>query len=308
MQEILGDHADANAFLALEHWTRSTLERIGDLMDQGYIDPARGEGRRLGAEPARLSRHSLRLGVFPTAGNPLHWGHLLGGLAAMERFQLDRVMYVIAGEDPRKAALAHEHIRHRIAQDVLKLFHPLFEYSPLALGTTKPGEVNAFRVFARSDAPLHMFYLAGSDHARRFTPRTGRPDTIQRLETGVRKRVRGFNPRAHRLSAVFLDRGDRCAPVESFLDVRWIDHLPMRTSSTRIRGALSGHEPLCELLALPFTAYCAICAHGIYRMEEEDAGRWPSECDIFRRAGNTQDYLAAPQRTVEAPHNGGAEA
>jgi hypothetical protein len=210
----------------------------------------------------------------------------------MERSQLDKVVYVVAGADPRKPALAVEHIRHHIAKDVLKLFHPLFEYSPLALGTTKPGEVNVFRIFAASNAqPLHVFYLAGSDHAHRFAARTGCPDTIQRLETGVRKRINGFNPRTHRLSAVFLDRGDRCAPVESCLDVRWIDHLPVRTSSTMIRGALSGHEPLCELAGLPFTAYCTICAHGMYRMEEEDAGRWPSECDFFRCAEETDHVV-----------------
>jgi nicotinic acid mononucleotide adenylyltransferase len=285
MQEILGDHADTDAFIALERWTKSTLERIGELIAQGHIDPAGGERQRVGVPRARLSSHSLRLGVFPTAGNPLHWGHLLGGLAAMERFQLDKVVYIVAGEDPRKPALAAAHIRHNIAKDVLKLFRPLFEYSPLALGTTKPGEVNVFRIFAASDGqPLHVFYLAGSDHAHRFTAGAGCPDTIQRLETGVRKRMKGFNPRTHRLSAVFLDRADRCAPVESFLDVRWIERLPVQTSSTMIRGALSGHAPLCELAALPFTAYCTICAHGTYRMVDEDAHRWPSECDFFRRA------------------------
>lgn len=295
MQEILGDHADANAFFGLQQWTRFTLGRIGKLIAQGRINPACAEQQRVGAARARLSRDSLRLGVFPISGNPLHWGHLLGGLAAMERYQLDKVAYIIAGEDPRKPALAPALIRHRIAKDVLKLFHPLFEYSPLALGTTKPGEVNVFRLFAGSDAPLHVFYLAGSDHACRFTPHTGCPDTIQWLETGVRKRINGFNPRTHRLSAVFLDRGDRCAPVESFLDVRWIGHLPVRTSSTMIRGALSGHEPLCELAALPFTAYCTICAHGIYRMEEEIAGHWPSECDFFRPAEETEDHMPRAQ-------------
>jgi nicotinic acid mononucleotide adenylyltransferase len=308
MQEILGDHADADAFLALERWTRSTLERIGNLMEQGHIDPAGGEKQPVGITRSRLSRHSLRLGVFPTAGDPLHWGHLLGGLAAMERFQLDKVVYVVAGKDPRKPALTNEHIRHLMAKDVLKLFRPLFEYSPLALGTTNPGEVNVFRIFGANDSQsLHMFYLAGSDHAHRFAPRTGCPDTIQRLETGVRKRINDFNPRTHRLSVVFLDRGDRCEPVESFLDVRWIDHLPVRTSSKVIRGALSGQEPLCELAALPFTAYCTICDHGMYRTGEEDMGRRPSECDEFRRTGRTEDQSAAPRMKVGALGSGERE-
>jgi nicotinic acid mononucleotide adenylyltransferase len=268
MQDTLGDHVSVDEFLAMERWTRSALARIGDLITQGHIEPAIKERQRSETTRASLRRHPLRLGVFPIAGNPIHWGHLLGGLAVMERFQLDKVLFVVAGTDPRKPSLAHELIRHRIAREVLSLFQPLFEYSPLALRTTKPGEVSVFRLFAGSNAPMHVFYLAGSDHAQRFDAHTGCPDTIQRLETGVRRRLSGFNPCIHRLSAVFLDRGERSAPIESFLDVRWIDELPLRTSSTMIRGALTGHQPLCELIALPFTAYRTICIHGMYRIEE----------------------------------------
>jgi nicotinic acid mononucleotide adenylyltransferase len=296
MQEMLGNHADGDAFLALEQWTLSTLGRIGDLITNGHMDPAGRGKRRSGAPRKSPSKGSFRLGVFPTAGNPLHWGHLSAGLAAIERFHLDKVVYVIAGEDPRKPTLAPEHIRHRIASEVLGLFHPLLEYSPLSLGSTKPGEVNAFRFFAANkELPLHMFYLVGSDHFHRFTPREGRPDTIQRLETGIRRRSGGFNPRRHKLSVVFLDRGDECEPVESFLDVRWVDHLPVKASSTRIRDALSGQMPLCELVALPFSAYCMICAQGTYRMH-----RQTSECDFDRTAGGTEDLRAASTQEAGA--------
>ena len=64
----------------------------------------------------------------------------------------------------------------------------------------------------------------------------------------------------HKLSAVFLDRGDRCDPVES------------------------GQKPLCQLMALPFTVYRAIRAHDMYRMAQEDAGHRPPGRDFFRRA------------------------
>ena len=130
-----------------------------------------------------------------------------------------------------------------------------------------------FRIMASQGSwPLHAFYLAGSDHCRRFAPQTGHPDTIQRLEEGVRKAIHGFDPRVRWLSVVFLDRGDCRELAESFLDVRWIEQMPLKTSSTRIRGALRGQEPLCELAALPFTAYCALCTHGTYQMRQEKEG------------------------------------
>jgi hypothetical protein len=299
MQQTLGGNADVNAFLTLGRWTRSTLDRIGKLMAQGFIYPAGIRGCGLSAWRKRFGRHPLRLGVFPTAGNPLHWGHLLSGLAAVERFHLDKVIYVIAGDDPRKPDLASSNLRHHIAKKVIKLFHPLFDYSPIALGSTVPGEINVFRIMTSNGTlPLHAFYLAGSDHFHRFAPQTGDPDTIQRLEEGVRGRILGFDPRLHRLSAVFLDRGDCSESVESFLDIRWIAQLPLKASSTRIRCALGGREPLYELTALPFTAYCAICVHGEYRMGEQNLGSWPARRDLVcsaDQAGNSPPCLPQDQ-------------
>ncbi len=283
MQEILGDHADSEAFLALSNWARAKLHGIAELALQELVNPEATAYRGLPAGSARLGSRALRLGVFPVAANPLHWAHLLSGLAAVERFHLDTVLFVIAGEDPRKPAMASAALRHRMARGVLEIFRPLFAYSPVALGSPVPGERNVFRIMSFHRArPLHVFYLAGSDHFHRLTPQTGRPDTIQRLEEGVRKRLYGFDPRTQRLSAVFLDRGEDGEPVESFLDIRWLDALPLNTSSTRIRDALGGQEPLCELTALPFTAYCTICAHGMYRMIDDRTGSGVPRCERTR--------------------------
>ncbi len=273
MQETLGRYADQDLFLEVRIWALSKLQRIGELIVSGLILPS-GVG-----QPAGSGGRPLRLGVFPIAANPLHWAHLLSGLAAMERFCLDKVLFVIAGSDPRKPDLASQVIRHRISGKVLRLFRPLFEYSSLALGSLLPGEVNVFRIMASyGRRPVHAFYLAGSDHCHRLAPQTGQPDTIVKLEEGVRGASHGFDPRLHCLSVVFLDRGDCGKPVDSFLDVRWIEQLPLNTSSTRIRGALSGKEPLCELAALPFVAYCALCTQGLYqlrRFSEPGSFRFP---------------------------------
>jgi hypothetical protein len=278
MQETLGWHADSNMFLTVRTWAHAALQRIGALSALGLIQPAGTAGLHgRGARP-------LRLGVFPIAANPLHWAHLMSGLAAMERFCLDKILFVIAGSDPRKPDLASAILRHLVAQQVLRLFHPLFEYSPIALGSSLPGEVNIFRIMSSHGAqPLHAFYLAGSDHCHRFAPQSGHPDTIQRLEEGMRKAIHGFDPRTRWLSVVFLDRGDCSESVGSFLDVRWIEQMPLKTSSTRIRGALSGREPLCELAALPFTAYCLLCTQGTYQMQQEKVGGLAAQ---FRHGGH----------------------
>lgn len=264
MQALLGEHADSGALLVLNRWARSTLSRIDQLADEGAIYPSRNAQLRSGNHNRSFSR-ALRLGVFPIAANPLHWMHLLCGLAAIERLRLDKVVYVIAGADPRKPALASEQVRHRVAKEVLAIFSPLLEYSAIARGSMADGEENAFRIIASNGIrPVHAFYIAGSDHYRRLAPSSGNPDTIQKLEDGVLRRAHGFDPHRHWVSAVFLDRGGTLESVQTFLEVHWITGLPLQISSSRIRGALVGERPLSELSLMPFSAYSAICTRGLY--------------------------------------------
>jgi hypothetical protein len=54
---------------------------------------------------------------------------------------------------------------------------------------------------------------------------------------------------------------------------------------------LGGSEPLCELTALPFTAYCAICAHGEMRS-------WPSRGELVCGADQPGDSLPCLQQDL----------
>src|SRR3989304_2178121 len=109
MEQTLGWHADSDTFLAVRTWTQSVLQHIGELSALGLIRPAGTAG------PHDQGVRPLRLGVFPIAANPLHWAHLMSGLAAMERFCLDKIMFVIAGSDPRKPNLASAILGHLVA-------------------------------------------------------------------------------------------------------------------------------------------------------------------------------------------------
>jgi hypothetical protein len=265
MEKLLHRHADVEAFAAMDRWARSTLGQIGALVSRGVICPSMAEQEDPDSRFRSRTLRPLRLGVFPIAADPLHWLHVLTGLAAMENLRLDKVVYVVAGEDRRKPMLAPEQFRHLIAREVLKLFSPLLEYSAIALGSAADGEENVFRIIASFPGrPLHAFYIAGSDHNQRFVSSSGDPDTIQKLERGAQGRLLGFNPRNHKLSVVFLDRGGHLDSTETFLDVHWVRALPLQTSSTRIRDALAGKGPLLELSFLPYSAFRIISTHGLY--------------------------------------------
>ena len=74
----------------------------------------------------------------------------------------------------------------------------------------------------------------------------------------------GFDERRHRLSAIFLDRGDPVPPVDTFLELLRIDRLPLGMSSTRIRDAFRGRCSPRVLAGVPFTVFRSIRALGLY--------------------------------------------
>jgi hypothetical protein len=268
MKEILGWEEDERIYGELREAIGACLKELAELAAEGWIQPRRR--LRLSPdepepEPEPSGERPIRLGVFPTSADPLHWMHLLGGLLAMSRLQLDKVVFIIAGSDPRKPHLLPAPIRHRIGRQVLDVFSPFLACSPIALGGSLPGEDNFFRLLQlNAHRKIQAFYLAGTDHYRRWASGAGNPDTLQRLEDVIRRKLYSYDERMHGVSAVFLDRGNPIRPVETFLDVKWIERLPLWASSTRIREAIGGRCALKMLAAVPFTVFSAICALRLY--------------------------------------------
>jgi nicotinic acid mononucleotide adenylyltransferase len=267
MKGALGRFASSADFATLEQNVVAALTRIEQLIIEGKIEPL--ARIRHSVESGHLSpvARELRIGIFPTAANPFHWAHLLGGLVAMERFLLDKVIFVIAGRDFRKPEMAAEEARHSMARKILGLFQPFFEYSSIARGTSTAGEDNLFRILGMNPAqPIHAFYIAGGDHYHRFHPVTGSPDTIQKLEEGVSARLSGRDSHWHRVSAVFLHREDAEREVATFLDVHSVGRLPVQTSSTEIRAANEDRHRWQKLYTLPYAALRSICGSSLYRV------------------------------------------
>jgi hypothetical protein len=198
----------------------------------------------------------LRIGAFPTAADPFHWLQLLSGLKAMTLFKLDKVIYVISGSDSRKPDLLRADIRHRMAQNVLGLFSPLFAYSPIALDNSLDGEENVFRILQLNPRQrIDAYYIAGTDHYYRYNPETGKPDTIQKLENGVRGKIFAYDERMGSMSAIFLGQGEQTPnAVGTFLYTESVQRMSLEASSTSIRRALAGRDTLEKLAAGPGVA------------------------------------------------------
>ena len=88
MRRVLGGFANDVDFTNLEHSALAVLSWIERLIDEGKIAPMAKVRHATEETLFRVAGRELRFGVFPTAADPLHWGHLLGGLITMEHFFL----------------------------------------------------------------------------------------------------------------------------------------------------------------------------------------------------------------------------
>jgi nicotinic acid mononucleotide adenylyltransferase len=237
-------------------------------LNRGLIDPyvAVRSAPHHPAKPA-VSR-TLRIGIYPVAANPFHWAHLLIGLSALVRFRLDKIIYVISGSDPRKPALAAAKIRHLIGEEVIKIFAPFFGYSSIALENNCDGERNLFKIVSLNpDQSIDFFYIVGADHYHRINPKTGEADTLQKLESMIADDNYFFNPALHSISAIFIERGTRDCAVETDIPVAFIPGMPFAASSTMIREAFNGTQPVHTLALLPYTAFAYADAFSLYSSE-----------------------------------------
>ncbi len=244
-------------------------KRIGELSDMihaGSIFPFCRLRLAECSPPQTPGDTPLRVGVYPLAANPLHWGHLLVGLSALVAMRLDKVIFVVAGQDPRKPSMPPPEIRHRLARHVIETFEPFLAYSPIALGTDFDGETNLGRLFTlNAGLPMHAFYIAGADHYRRRNDR-GEPDTVEKLER-VALETAHCSGSQQTVAAVFLERPDQRArldPVDTFLDVRILPAMPFICSSSAARQTLCGEESSEGLTCLPYETLAEIRSLGLY--------------------------------------------
>ncbi|HTP59149.1 MAG TPA: hypothetical protein VMM82_09545, partial [Spirochaetia bacterium] len=221
MAQVVTDQPRRASLHSIASCAADRMLELDDMVRSGLTNPWRALRLDRSSPPPEPERSTLRIGVYALAANPLHWGHVLVGLSALVQMKLDRVVFVIAGEDPRKPFLLPAEIRHRLARTIIDIFEPFFAYSAIALGTNRDGETNMGRLFALNpELSIHAYYIAGSDHCRRRSE-NGEPDTLEKLETVARKVSKGAG-RRRSVSAVFIDRPGRDATpgmVDTFLDV-----------------------------------------------------------------------------------------
>lgn len=221
------------------------LARIQERLDAREIDPSRAI-RLSESDPEAADDSHAHVGVYPVAADPFQWGHLLIALRAVGDLGVDKVVFVLAGDDPRKPTMTPVATRHPMGREVLDAFAPFFAYSPIAVGTTLDGETNIFRILALNPGRrVDAWYMVGDDHYR-LVDKKGNPDTLPKLERHYASEM-GHSPALHALKVAFIKREHPAEEVPTSLTVRFLDHVGFDASSTQVRG---GRHTL-----MPFAAY-----------------------------------------------------
>jgi nicotinic acid mononucleotide adenylyltransferase len=278
MSSVLTDAACRDCLRCIFLYCTNRLKEISEFIHQGHIFP--WFRLRLWDKDPEVPNEikPLRVGIYPIAANPIHWGHLATGLSATAQLRLDKVIYIIAGSDPRKPDLVSQEIRHAVGKNLIEMFSPLFSYSPLARGNTLEGEINLFRFLKLNRyQAMEVFYLAGTDHFHRVNPLTGRPDTIWKLEESMRSQSGAVRQRNQTVSVAFLEREPPKKRLDSFLPIHLLPPLPFTTSSTSIRSALADPSNCEGISCLPYDAFVYFNMYKFFNTE------WPvSTCEDAR--------------------------
>ena len=238
------------------------LRKIADHASQGLISPQTARIRTSADEPPPpVVDRELRIGVYPVAADPFQWAHMLIGLNAMAELKLDKIVFVLAGDDPRKPGMAKADFRHAMGRAVLGVFGPLFGYSSIALGTQYDGETNIFRILSLNPfQSIRAFYIVGGDHYR-LKDKNGNDDTLLKIQKKLD--APGLIDRSrHSVSLAFVERDEPLDRIATPLDVHFLRDVGFEASSTLVR------EGRYELM--PYAAYDYVREHrpGLYGIGE----------------------------------------
>ncbi len=143
----------------------AALEEIQGLIIQGEIQPWRYLRLSRNELEPEAGADTIRIGVYPACGNPLHWGDLLSGLTVMAKAKLDKVVYAISDDGEKEENLLPEGIRHAAAKDILGVFEPLLVYSGISRGSRfDPIKDIALLHELNPGQKLDIYYVVCSGH------------------------------------------------------------------------------------------------------------------------------------------------
>jgi nicotinate-nucleotide adenylyltransferase len=188
----------------------------------------------------------MRTAIFGGTFNPIHSAHLEMARAAADKFKLDRVLFIPAGNPPHKAAATPYEDRFRMVE-LACAADPRFIASRLEEGNEKSYSINTIeRVKASGD---QVFFIIGSDAFEDIGTWHRSKDVLRAVEF------------------IVVSRPGHPISVPPGAVVHRLDTLELPVSSSEIRRALArGESPeKAPLKFVPPAVLAYIRSRGLYR-------------------------------------------
>lgn len=165
--------------------------------------------------------------------DPIHTGHLLVGLAAIEELQLERLFFIPAARSPFKPEQQPAPCEQRLAMVRLALTGwPGCELCDIEIqrgGTSFT--VDTVRYFAQQFPAAQFFYLIGADNVAGL-PKWREAETLAKLAEFV----------------VIPRPGDAPAPIPAPFRGVYLNGFPFGVSSSQIRARIKAGQPVEPLV------------------------------------------------------------
>ncbi|HEU4962675.1 MAG TPA: nicotinate-nucleotide adenylyltransferase [Bacilli bacterium] len=191
----------------------------------------------------------MRLGIFGGSFDPIHIGHLVAAQVALEEANLDRIVFIPAGQNPLKVGRAITAGAHRLKMVELAIrSHPQFAVSDWELHRPGPSyTVDTLEHICREYPEAELFFLIGADNLK-LLPKWKAVDRIVELATILAVTRPGFDLHlgAETVLALYPNLAER---------IRYIEIPGLDISSTWIRERLVKNRTVEHLLPAEVIGY-----------------------------------------------------
>jgi nicotinate-nucleotide adenylyltransferase len=214
-----------------------------------------------------------RVAIFGGSFDPIHFGHLVPTIRALETFQFDAVHMVPAGRPPHKQGHPLTPVIHRFTMVALATL-PYARLYASDLEILAPGPsftVDTVRRFRERHPDAAIYFLLGSDSFSQIGTWSRWQELVDLAHLVVLRRAHIWGPELERkVPSALLPRLVLTAPFAAVPDpeeptVYLLDHEPFPISATSIRDRLRRGLPISELVPHEVSSY--IEKYGLYRHE-----------------------------------------
>jgi len=222
-----------------------------------------------------------RLGFFGGTFDPVHLGHLVPAVRALETFRFDALEFIPAAQPPHKQGEPLTPFAHRFAMLALATqAYDRFRISPLEL--ERPGPtytVDTVRRLRERFPEDRLYFLLGSDSYSQIGTWHRWEELVDLVHLVVLHRDTAWGAELRdRVPQVLLSRMRTVEPFSSVADaerasrlVYLLDHEPFPVSSTHLRDRLRRGQTIRELV--PPEVHRYIVKHRLYHQgDDQDHG------------------------------------